>query len=384
MFSFSKKAISKLNLILDIKSSIVRGSLVLMIDNELPNIVWSNTIDVPYKAGSDSSYLLSEAVKAVGKVTTLAHTYILDKHIGIELPKKISLIHIVLSSPWIISEARTVSRKFDIDTKIKRSFIQDIINEERAKLIGESHEVMIGIEEKICDVRLNGYSIQCWEGNVAKNLEVSFALSLASKTAIQNFKDACVKSGLHGARIDFHSSLLLQHIGINSVLALQEPYLLLHPHGELTDIVLADNESCILFGSYPIGVRTIERNLMKSLKISESTADSMLSIYEDGHTDELHGSKDVESIQLAMKDWINCYKDISKLIPENHKPVRCIVSSRNHEFLFKKLFGENNPEIVTELLPRDKVFELVKIQPLVEKLRLTVFYIIAIQGLETL
>jgi len=369
-----------LNLILDIKSSVVRGTLFLIKTGELPYILWTSGVEIPYKSDTDSGYMLAETIKAVKKISGDAHIY---TH-GANLKTKIYTIHIILSSPWIISQARTIDQRFENDTKISSLHVHDIIKSERAKLT-ESDKTLVGIEEKIFNVKLNGYELPNWQGNLAKTLSVSFAISLASKKVTDAFIKACKESGLHGVRIDFHSSLLLQHIGLSRTLSIQEPYVLVHVHGELTDIVSANSQSCVLFASYPIGIRTITRNLMKLSNSTESTADSTLTLRETKQLDQLHGATDMQFIDTATAPWVLGCSNILSLVPKEHQPMKAIISSRFHEDLFNELFHKIDANIKVESLPSEKILSLVRFEPLIaEKLRLNVFYIVALKILENI
>ncbi len=384
MSLLSHKPKDVLNLIIDIQSSVIRGALILNKKDQLPHIVWTTDVVIPYRADTGSAYLVDMTVKAIETVGQLANTFLRDTKTHAELPKNISRAHCVLSSPWIFSQARTISQQFEKDTKISRAHISEIIQTERDSLSKSGDDKMIGIEEKIFDVRLNGYSISIWDGRTAQSLEISFAVSLASKNIIQLFTQAIKKANIHGLKIDFHSSLLLQHIGISSSLSINEPYILAHIHGELTDIVVADGQTCILFGSHPVGIRTIIRQLMITLNTSESAIDSMIGLYETNQLDPLHGSQDVQSIQNAMASWIeNCNKIIS-VIPVKYKPIRAIISSRRHETLFKNSFSAGYPNLKTELLPSDEIYKLATFDQQTEKLRLTGLYSAAINSLENI
>ena len=68
MFSFSKKSVGRLNLILDVKSSVVRGTLFLIKTGDIPYVLWTSSIEVPYKSDGDSGYMLAETVKALKKI----------------------------------------------------------------------------------------------------------------------------------------------------------------------------------------------------------------------------------------------------------------------------------------------------------------------------
>ena len=362
----------------------MRGSLILAYPKQSPHIIWTSDVVIPYRADSGSSYLVETMIKAVETVSQSARVFVHDTHAHGTIPGHISHAHCVLSSPWISSQARTVNQQFEKDTKITRAHIHNIIQDERMNLLKSSSDVMMGIEEKIFDVRLNGYSIEKWENNVVRSLEVSFAISVASKRITGSILEAVKRSAAHGSKIDFHSSLLLQHMAMSSSLSIAGSYLLIHVHGELTDIVAVDNQSCVLFGSYPIGVRTIIRQLSLELNLSDSTIDSTLGLYETGQFDPLHASVDVQNIQRALSLWIESSLKIISLIPSNRKPTHAIISSRSHEVIFKNNFSSAYPNIKTDILPSDEILKLATFDPQIEKFRLTVLYAIAIHSLENL
>ncbi|MES2314488.1 MAG: hypothetical protein V4524_00935 [Patescibacteria group bacterium] len=381
---FSHTSKDQLNLIIDIQSSVVRGSLVLLRAGQLPYIVWTESVDITYRTNTRSAFLVDTTVKGVKIVATSAHTYVRNATAHPGLPSHIFKVHCVLSSPWIVSQARTINQQFERETKITRAHVNDIIKGERAELAKQSEDSLIGIEEKIFDVRLNGYSIAQWEGALSHTLEVSFAVSLAGKHIIERFTDASKHAGVSGSHVDFHSSLLLQHIGLSDHFASSIPHVLVHVHGELTDIVVASGQTCILFGSHPIGVRSIIRKLSHQLKITDSTADSLLKMYEDGHIDPIHGASDIEIIHKILATWTdNCHK-VTDLVPVNHVANLAMISARFHEVIFKNTFAAGYPSFKIETLPEENIFALAAFDPGIERLRLTVLYTVAIHSLETL
>jgi hypothetical protein len=383
MSFFSKKPKESLNLIMDIQSSVVRASLVQMREGDLPHIVWTSAIVIPYRMDGGSSYLIDLTVKAIGDLSLAAKTFVHDAraHSG-TLPSRINRVHCVLSSPWIVSQARTVSQIFDKNTKVTRAYVHEIIKKERADMSAKTDDRMISIEEKIFDVRLNGYSIPEWNGAAGRNFEVSFAVSLAGTHMIKRFVEAAKRSGVSGSHIDFHSSLLLQHIGLGGVLPIPGPHMLIHVHGELTDIVVSTGQTCVLFGSHPTGIRTVIRTLAKDMNVPENAADSALSLFETGQSDPLHGGADAEHIRAAMTGWSNDCLKVTSMIPAHYQPARAMISARFHEEIFKNTFASAYPAIKTEVLPAEKLYTLATFDPQVEKLRLTILYVIAIHSLE--
>ncbi len=383
MLFSSKDKLGRLELIFDIQSSIVRGSLMLLKHGEVPHILWMQSVDITYRPKGGSAYLIKMAVRAVEDVSMSAHAYVRDKHDRDPLPPKIAGVHFVLTSPWIVSRARTISQKFPKDTRITRARIAEIIKAERSELSSDESGGLTSIEEKIFDVRLNGYSIPEWEGNMARTLEVSFALSIAGNRMIEYFAKAARRAGAHETP-RFHSSLLLQHAGMMIATPLNDSYALVHAHGELTDLVMVDNRSCVLFGSHPVGVHTIVRNIAHALKISEPTADSLLSIHEDGKLSAENDIAGIRAIEGASAGWVNGCKKLIAMAPENRYPTQAVISARTHEKFFRDSFITAYPSVKTSLLNTDDLTRLVTFDPKIETLRLTVLYAVAIQALESL
>jgi hypothetical protein len=385
MSFFSKKPKESLNLIIDIQSSIVRASLVHVRGADLPHIVWTSSIVIPYRADAGAAYLVDTTVKAIGDLSLAAKTFAHDtkSHSG-PLPSHISRAHCVLSSPWIVSQARTVSQTFEKDTKITHGHVEDIIKKERAAMSTKTDDRMISIEEKIFDVRLNGYSIPEWNGAAGRTFEVSFAVSLAGTGMVKRFTSAAKRSGVSGSHVDFHSSLLLQHIGLGLVLPLPGPHMLIHIHGELTDIVVSTGQTCVLFGSHPRGIRSIVRDIAANMGSTEAAADSALTLLESGQTDPLHSGADAGRIAAAMSAWTTDCVKVTSMIPPHYQPSRAMISARFHEEALKNSFASAYPGVKTEVLPSDKIFTLATFDPQSEKLRLTILYVIAIHSLESL
>ncbi len=384
MFSLSNKPKDSLSLIIDIQSSVVRGTLVYLHATDLPHISWTSTIPIQYRPDEGSSYLVDSAVKAIDNIAEAVTTFVHTAHTQGSLPAHIGKVHCVLSSPWIVSQARTVSQKFEKDTHITRAYVKGIIEKERESMKSAGSDTMIAIEEKIFDVRLNGYSVAEWDNNKGQSFEISFAISLAGKSTISRFTESCKKVGVAQSHIDFHSSLLLQHMAIDKVLSLNDPYILLHVHGELTDIVISTGETCILFGSHPTGVLSLVRQLAAERGIGESAADSLLTLYESNQLDSTQGIKDVKAITDVLDVWMKKCTEIISLAPNYYQPLRIIISSRFHEILFKNAIAIAYPIVKTEILPTDELFKLVTFDTDAEKLRLTVLYLSAIHSLETL
>lgn len=368
---FSSKPKAKLDLILDIQSSIVRGALVLKRPNDIPEVIYIYSTFIPFKPQVSSGYLVKmtlraveETIQAILKELSLRKT---AQHI--ELPQHISAAHYVLSSPWIVSQAKTISLSFPKETKVTKEKIRSITEEERLKLLGDEANSLSVIEEKVFDVRLNGYSIPSWQGRLAKELEISFVVGVAGTRMIESLRNACLHIVPSG-RIDFHSSLFLQNIGIQRVLPDRSTYTIIHVHGELTDVVVMKNHSCVFFGSYPWGVQSVIRKIAHASKTDEQAAESLFTLSLGNNLDASHAASSRKIVDDIADGWVSEYAHMMKLSGLKVLPDDIIISARAHEDFFVNTFKNKYPDADVITLEIDQIIPTVRFAPSVEKLRI--------------
>src|SRR5579872_6693627 len=124
MSLFSSKNPEKLILILDVQSSIVRGSLVLTKDGALPNVIFTYNANIPWKPHTDSSYLIKVTLKAVAETLDACVRSLHLAHASEHIPKKLTAIHFALSSPWIVSQAKTLTSNFSKESVVTKAYVE--------------------------------------------------------------------------------------------------------------------------------------------------------------------------------------------------------------------------------------------------------------------
>lgn len=371
-------------LILDVQSSIVRGTLVRMMDKgSKPLILYTRNAPIPYKPHARSGYLIKTAIKAIEDSIEdiLIHMHARrsqDK----DFPHRISHVHYVLSSPWILSQAKSLSLSFPEPTTIDRAYISKLIEQNRQKLVSDAVEEARVIEEKIFDIRLNGYSVANWNKKSTTQLEVSFVASVAGARMVEKLTDACRHVGRR-SHVSFHSSLFLQHIGMSSVARSLPSYGLVHIHGELTDVAIIHNGSCVFFGSYPFGIYSIIRTVSRETGMDPYTTESTLNLAAQGSLDPAHASKDAAIVTSVAARWASELRSLMKTSPTpDVMPSRVFLSAHSHEDLFMKQFVATYPGSKPQPLTHEDVATLVDYDPRTEKLRTTGLYAAAIHTLE--
>lgn len=356
LFSFggTKK---DLTLIFDIQSSVVRGALVEDIHSN-PSIIHSCIIYVPHRPTVGGSYLIKRTLKAVSDVMEDMGRFIsyLDKG---HYEKKIQDIHFVLSSPWITSQAHTIAVKKDKEDTVDEGFIKEVMEEERKKMFKNDSSLVV-IEEKVFDIRLNGYSIEEWKDKKANVIEASYTSSYASRMVIDKFRDS-VEHFVHKSHIYFHSSLLLQYIGLKNIYNNEHMnYCIVYLHGELTDTVVVKNGSPTFFGSFPFGVQTLIRKIARNTKTDVGTAESMLSLFLGNHVDQENFASNAEIIKDVTNGWKKELTAILASQPEvNSSEFDIIVSSRTHEDYFissiRQIYTKSRVQSLSTELVQSKV-----------------------------
>jgi cell division ATPase FtsA len=257
-----------------------------------------------------------------------------------------------------------------------------MIWEERAKMTANAADDIRVIEEKVFDVRLNGYSVASWESKHTKELGISFVVSIAGGRMIDRFIEV-VEGLVHRKdHVQFHSSLFLQHVGIQKVLPDSSDYALIHIHGELTDVAIIHGHSCSFFGSYPFGIQHIIRTIAQETNTTEDAAESTLNLIVKGDIDPTQAKNESGIIEKMGQAWIAELKKLLTTSPTPEAvPSRVIISARSHEDFFVKSLKSAFPQSSPELLTIEKILPHVAYETHAEQLRITGLYIMAIHSL---
>ncbi|MES2216351.1 MAG: hypothetical protein V4481_03575 [Patescibacteria group bacterium] len=381
---FTKPPQGSLILILDIQSSLVRASLVYVEENVLPRIVHTYHKNIGSRPGSGSSRIIHTTLEALKEIMGNVYHFInLEVHKD-KFPKKIKEAHFVLSSPWVISQAKTLTQKFEQNVQVSEKLILDLISKERTNFLPESelenNHVDI-IEQKIFNVRLNGYPVADWKDKKTKELEISFAVSVAGSNTEELFRDACTI--VPRSHVHFHSSLLLQHIALRQIMPHQAAYTLVHVHGELTDVAVVNRHSCIFFGSYPVGAFTVVRRIARESNTDLEVADSAVKLCADNCFDTTHGTgKDISAVQAGGEYWgREMQKMFATVQPPVGLPAHTILCGHVHESFFVESLKAAYPGTQIEMLTIEQIKPFVRYEAHEEPARLSGLYTMALYSI---
>ena len=373
---------SQLILILEVQSARVRGSLIFTEKKSIPRIVYATEVEFSFHTEKGTPYHVDKTITAVEQVIHHCLRHIHGTEWPSHLPHSIDRVHYVLSSPWIISRAQQISIGFNKDTKITLEKVSSIIANQRNDILPRGDTSFEIIEEKVFDVRLHGYRIEQWHGKKAKQLDISFALSIAGTQTIRRFRDACAHA-VESDAISFHSGLLLEHIAISHLVPQIKNYTIIHVHGELTDVVEVKEGTCSVFGSFPLGSNTIVRTIGDELHISTEHADSSLSLYEHGQLDIHHARHIHTAIHRTQHAWsLQLERVLNKDQSLSGLYRTIIIGAHTHETFFTDALTSIPHHGRIEHLDLDMIKTKVHINTIQKTSRSTALYAIAIHSMQ--
>ncbi len=344
-------------LTLEIQSTLVRGSLVWFKAGEAPEVIFSDERPVPYRPGIATGRFVQATVKALSESVdaVLARFSAVRRERKAEkFPHHIDHAHYVLSSPWIAVQARTLSIDLGRPIRITRAKVRELLETERAKLSTSAEGPTEVIEEKVFEVRLNGYSIAAWQDKEVRNLEISYALGVAGSGALARFTQACERA-VSKRHVSFHSSLLLQYVGMRASMPERDTYTLIHAHGELSDVVVVARGACVFFGSYPTGIRSIVRAVAAATKTDIETAGSFIDLYAEKRLEQGKAAEATPIMEKVGDGWIKQLRDLLEQgkVSAAASPDTVIVARFHREF-FAEAFRRAYPQAKAEVKQIDE------------------------------
>jgi hypothetical protein len=204
---------------------------------------------------------------------------------------------------------------------------------------------------------------------------------MINSNMLNYFIDQC-RSVVHHNRIHFHSSLLLQFIGIEEVLEPGKNYCLIHIHGNNTDVSMVEKEACTFFGSFDFGVKDLVEKLTKETGNGMQASDSLLALYVDNKLNNSENKKNIIAIEKISNQWLEELKNILAEQKLDIKPPNSVIlNCSTHSECFVKVIKDSVPGVSIYTLSLDDLLHRVSFDHLTDTKILTALYTIAIHSL---
>jgi cell division ATPase FtsA len=324
MFSFfSHTKEGSQSIILDIQSGLVRGALI----SERGGITTIKSVvtkSIPSKTHIiNSVHLTKRILKLITEVVEL-----LTKNTN-----RVSSIHYILSSPWVTTQLKTIKVDYKKETEITSRMLAELIQSELKHQAGDTMQV---IEQKIFEIKLNGYITTAFEAKKARALEFSLATSFSPTSFLTK-----LHSAIHGVvnirKATHNSALLMQYTALRDMLPDKHEYIYIHVHDELTDIVIVKNNLCKHISSFPFGISTLLRKLATATNHSHESSDSLLSLYQGKKLSEADWISTQKIITPLLEEWRDvCIKTFKTAFDVTSIPRSMYVAAHSHYDLFRE------------------------------------------------
>ncbi len=326
---FLNKKVGVLSIILDIQSGLVRGALVY----EHTQIISVVTRDISGKSRViNAEHLTKRILKLISEVVE----HLVRDANG----NKISNINYILSSPWIFSQLKTIKIDYEKETEIQHTTIEKIIQDELKKNTKTADTQPI--EQKVFEIRLNGYPAIAFEGKRAHSLEVSLSTSFASSALLAKVNDV-VSKHLHIKNHSVYSALLLQYTALRESLKNKNEFIYIHVHSELTDMIIVKDGLCKHMASFPYGIKTLLRKLASETKESIESCDSLLSLYQGNKLNDAERENMQKILPPLVHEWSDlCTKSFEGVFDITNLPTSVYLSAHSHFDLFKEALTFQN------------------------------------------
>ncbi|MFA6257519.1 MAG: cell division protein FtsA [Candidatus Paceibacterota bacterium] len=307
MSIFSKfKEKSELVLVFNIRSSSVDGALLEAQSSGIPKIIFSTKefIKIEEKINIDN-FLLS-TIKSLDIVVEKIYKA------GLGTP---SQTFCVLSSPWCISQTRIINLKKNTPFLFTEKLADELIQKE-IKLFEEEHTLKYGnidnrirmIELKNIKIMLNGYETSEFFNKKIKELEMNIFVSMSGEQILKKIENTIGKY-FHFKQIRFSSFLLSFFTTVRDIYKKQENFLLLEIGGEVTDISMIKKDTLRESVSFPLGCNFLTRGVALDLNCTLGEAESLISLFRDGHAEESMAKKLTVILNKLRTEWLKKFQD---------------------------------------------------------------------------
>lgn len=309
LFSFLRKTEkNKYSLAISIESGSVSGAIIKFTEKPGVNILAYEKEMIPFqKEISISKHLELMKSSLVTLVSRLCRR-------GFKIEK----IYYIFSSPWCISQTKTIKLNEPKIFKLTESYLTRAIGQEEELIKqGIEKDLSFGdisrhgkiIEKKIIQIKANGYIVNEYNNKLVKNAEISLFSTVVPEEILSTVEEAVSKSYLTN-NIYCHSASLATFSVIRDLFNNSEDFIYINISEEMTDVSVVKNGIITWEVTFPFGRNKFVRDLALKLKISDVVADSMIKMHQLKSNDELANLKFMVNMNDASKQWTEKISEI--------------------------------------------------------------------------
>ncbi len=340
----SKKNHAELVIVYDIGSASVGAALVLLEPGKKPSVVHVVEHDMALKKTPHAGRLeqsMYQALRTVGEhVMKEGMPHLHFTNFGNLLPAH---AYVTFASPWYASQTRIIHESFAHPKKIKMSDIFSRVEKERdvfvedeevVRVVGEDAHTLI--EERVVRILVNGYETTHPEGVMARSLQIAVLFSVVPEHIIAGVTEEITRV-CPSCDITPNTFPLVAFDVLRDTGKVGEDFLFVDISGEVTDVSLVHDGMLVETETFPVGKKTLIRNIGDTLHTSREEAQSLMTLLQDDGVGGVR-KKDIERAVLGAVDvWRRGYEhartEVSSSYPLPHSILFTSDGDVEHFFL---------------------------------------------------
>jgi cell division ATPase FtsA len=305
LFSFlKKKNKDNYSLVFNIGSGSISGGIIKLTEARGVEMTHYEKEAIPFQ----DEIFIPKHLKSMGATLSLLANKVRSEglkkiHYGEDESFPIQSIFYIFSSPWSLSQTRTIRIKEAKPFKITDNYLKRVISDQEKQFEKDTSQTGKIIERKIVQMKINGYIVTDLYDKLAKELEISVLYTVVPEEVLAVVEDA-VSKVFPVDDIWCHSQSLALFSVIRNLFPQKDDFIYLDISEEVTDISIVKDDILISNASISLGRNDFLRSLAKNLKVTEGVADSMIRMSEREVHDELATLKLSVAMNQAGDKWL--------------------------------------------------------------------------------
>lgn len=313
--------------IFDTGSGSVGFSLVLLESGKVPLLKFTlrETFNPSFISGGES----------IVPLTLLAMKRLGDKIAAMSFPRP-EEIHCFLAAHLVASRINVFEKSFDQPQAISEKFIHELLDRESEGTVEAEYGAQ-RIEDKIMQVRLNGYETHCLNSHTARDILVYSFVSLADKEFLDSIRVVLDDIFYYRPPAKFHSfGFSLYDVARGLLHDSAHSFLCIDIGSEITEVGFSKAGGLEKVVSFPGGKRSLLKNIPNSV-LSGSSNIGGLRAWSRGHLDDNTFWKKVFN---AGEEWFR--RLLSEVVPkkEKHPEKIFLVADEEMHPIYDRLIRE--------------------------------------------
>jgi len=327
--SFGGKQNAQPVLIVDIGSASVAAAIAIFTPGKIPTIVAASRAPIAFQEEFDVARFRLSMLDAVGTACGNVSRELTTRSGNKNLPRK---AFVIFGSPWYASQTRIVSSTQSAPFRMTPVVLDRLTKREVDLFLKGGDGGARGADARLMEqhmirIALNGYETNEPFGKEATSLTATLFISLCSQ-AVSERVAATIKKTFYSDTIEFHSFPFAAYDTIKNMKSAPDYFLHVDMGGEITDISLVERDALLETATFPIGKRTILRELAKSLKTTTNEALSLVRLANESRLSASHQDKVGKTLTDISATWVSQFEQaLAGMAGKNSIPATVFVSS---------------------------------------------------------